>query len=191
MSDVQEKVLLTGDDVLRMPEELTSGMELIEGVLVPRGWGENAVPTGLRHAKVESKFARLLGNFVEPNNLGEIFTGEPGFYTRGDTKTFRAPDVAYISYERLPKGAEEEGFSSIPPDLIVEVISPGNTATDMEVKIREWFTFGVRLVWVAYPSVRRVHIFTAPDQLKILEVGDAIDGGDVLPGFSAQVGDFF
>ncbi|MDX1992247.1 MAG: Uma2 family endonuclease [bacterium] len=191
MTDTQEKTLLTGDDVLNMPESLTSGMELIEGVLVPRNGGESAVPTGLRHAKVESRFARHIGNFTEQHQLGEVYTGEPGFYTRGDTHTFRAPDVAFISYERLPKGTEEEGFSFIPPDLVIEVISPGNRTEKMEEKVREWFAFGVRMVWVAYPSSRRVHVFTAPDQLKIYEGDQRIEGGDVLPGFSATTSDFF
>ncbi len=188
MDEVETK-LLTGDDLLKMPEEMTQGYELIEGMLVPKGGA--LVPTSQKHGKVEFAVAFELGKFNEQYDIGSVLTGDPGFYTRGNNRTVRAPDVAFVSYEKLPPGAEGEGYSRIPPDLVVEVVSPGNSADEIEQKTQEWLEFGVKIVWVLYPQSRRVHVFTAGGGMRVLNANDAIDGGDVLPGFSAPVSAFF
>ena len=185
MVDTQTKILLTGDDLLKMSEEATEGYELIEGELV------KMVPTGLEHGNVENGAAFQLTLFNKQHKLGRILTGEIGFYIRGNDRTVRAADVAFMSYERLSVDASLEGYSRIAPDLVVEVISPGNTAEEMEEKIREWFDFGVRLIWVIYPKTRRVHVYTTPDKPIILDVDAHIEGGDVLPGFQHPNCDLF
>jgi Uma2 family endonuclease len=139
MADAQAKILLTGDDLLKMSEEATEGYELIEGELV------KMVPTGVEHSNVENGTAFQLTLFNKQHKLGRILTGKIGFYIRGNDRTVRAADVAFISYERLPVDASLEGYSRIAPDLVVEVISPGNTAEEMEEKVREWFDFGVQV----------------------------------------------
>lgn len=185
MVESQTKILLTGDDLLNMSEEATEGYELIEGELV------KMVPTGLEHGNVENGAAFQLTLFNKQHKLGRILTGEIGFYIHGHDRTVRAADVVFISYEHLPKDASFEGYSHIAPDLVVEVISPGNTAAEMEQKIREWFEFGVRLVWVIYPKTQRVHVYTTSDKPTILDADAHIDGGDVLPGFSIPIATFF
>jgi len=185
MVDAQTKILLTGDDLLKMSEEATEGYELIEGELV------KMVPTGLEHGNVELGVGAEIRTWNKQNKRGRVFVGEIGFYIHGHDRTVRAADVVYISYERLPADASLEGYSRIAPDLVVEVISPGNTAEEMEVKIREWLDFGVRMVWVVYPKTGRVHVYTSPDKPTILEPDARIDGGDVLPGFSIPIATFF
>jgi Uma2 family endonuclease len=185
MTEAQAKILMTGDDLLNMPEEATEGYELIEGELV------KMAPTGLEHGNVELGVGAEIRTWNKQSKRGRVFAGEIGFYIHGHDRTVRAADVAYMSYERLPADANLEGYSRIAPDLVVEVISPGNTAEEMEVKIREWFDFGVRLAWVIYPRTRRVHVYTTPDKPVILDADATLDGGDVLPGFSVPIAIFF
>jgi len=185
MIETKTKILLTGDDLLKMSEEATEGYELIEGELV------KMAPTGLEHGGVELGVGAEIRTWSKQTKHGRVFVGEIGFYTRGNKRTVRAADVVFISYERLPADASTEGYSHIAPDLVVEVISPGNTAAEMEQKIREWFEFGVRLVWGIYPKTRRVHVYTTPDKPTILDADAHIDGGDVLPGFSVPIAVFF
>jgi Uma2 family endonuclease len=185
MAEAQTKIPLTGDDLLRMPEEATEGYELIEGELV------KMAPTGLEHGNVELNVGAEIRTWNKQHKRGRVFVGETGFYTRGDKGTVRAPDVAFISYERLPAETRIEGYSRIAPDLVVEVISPGNTAEEMDIKIREWFDFGVRLLWAIYPRTRRVHVYTTPDKPIILDADATLDGGEVLPGFSVPIAVFF
>ena len=47
---------------------------------------------------------------------------------------------------------------------------------------------GVRVVWLVDPIARTVSIFGQDDQVAVLKEDDAVDGGDVLPGFSVRIG---
>jgi Uma2 family endonuclease len=181
--------LPTGDDLLKMPEEMTKGYELIEGVLVPKGG--TLSPTSGTHGKVENNAAFELTLFNRQHNLGTVITGDPGYYTRDDTHTVRAPDVAFVSYEKVPPDSEMEGFSRIPPDLVIEVVSPSNSAEEIEEKVQEWLAFGVKIVWVMFPKTRRVRVFTHDGKWRILNAKEMLDGGDVLPGFRVEVSALF
>jgi Uma2 family endonuclease len=87
----------------------------------------------------------------------------------------------------LPPGA----FLNRAPDLAVEIISPSNTAREMERKRREYFAGGARLVWQVYPATRRVRVYTDPDAVTELGEDETLDGSPVLPGFSLSVRRWF
>lgn len=187
MTDIQIRKL-TGDDLLAMSEDEITGMELIDGVLVPME-GEMS-PTSWGHGKVEFRFATVFGKYEDDHkDAGEFVTGEVGFYTRGNDFTTRAADIAFIRKDRLPESAE--GFSRVAPDLVVEIISPGNSAADMEEKVAEWFAFGVKLIWLVYPKTKRIHVFTSPKEMHIYTAEDTLTGGNVLPDFSCKVSAIF
>ncbi len=104
----------------------------------------------------------------------------------------RGPDVAFVSRERLPERAyEEPGFWHLAPDLAVEVISPSNTAAEIHEKVREYLDAGTSLVWVVDPRTRTVAVHRSPGETTVLREGDDVDGGDVLPAFSAAVSELF
>lgn len=177
---------LTGDDLLDLPpSEIGQRYELIEGELVIMP------PMNTEHGFVELNVAMLIASFVRQHGLGRTGTGEVGFYTRGDERTVRAADVVFFSFERLPADAPLTGFRAIPPDLVVEVVSPGDRAADIEQKTQEWLTFGARLVWIVYPESRRVHVFMPGADPRILSEQDALTGGEVLPDFSTPVSALF
>ncbi len=77
------------------------------------------------------------------------------------------------------------------PDLAVEVLSEGNTRREMEQKLREYVTAGVRLVWYVDPGRQEVHVYTAPKQHEVLAAGHTLHGGEVLPGFTLPVRQLF
>ena len=186
MVETQTKKL-TGDDLLAMPQAKTSGMELIDGELVPRGGTMS--PTSWRHGKVEFRLAAIFSRYQDAHKTGEFVTGEVGFYTRGDQFTTRAADIAFIQTERIPE--KTEGFLSIAPDLVVEIISPGNSADDIEAKTAEWFDFGVKMVWLIYPRTERVHVFTTPKTMRVYSADETLSVDAVLPGFSVSVAEIF
>jgi Uma2 family endonuclease len=104
----------------------------------------------------------------------------------------RGPDVAFVSRERLPDGRFPAAvYPAIAPDLAVEVLSPGNTKGEMSRKRIEYFHSGVRLVWMVDCADRSVAVYTSPSAVRVLAADDTIDGGDVLPGFTNPVADFF
>jgi Uma2 family endonuclease len=77
------------------------------------------------------------------------------------------------------------------PDLAVEVLSEGNTAKEMSDKLADYFDAGVRLVWYIDPRDRTVQVFTRPDSPQVLHEHDTLTGGEVLPGFTLSLKEFF
>ena len=85
-----------------------------------------------------------------------------------------------------------EPIPDLVPDLAVEVISKFNTRQEMERKLRDYFTAGVRAVWYVYHSPRReVRVYVSPTEYSVIRDGETLDGGDVLPGFRLALSDFF
>ena len=80
---------------------------------------------------------------------------------------------------------------AVVPDLAIEIVSPTNTADEVADKLEEYFRVGVRSVWVVYPRQCMVYAYTSPKEVRVLTVGDVLDGGDVLPGFSIPVQTIF
>jgi Uma2 family endonuclease len=96
----------------------------------------------------------------------------------------RMPDVAFISWDQLPKRKyPNEPIASLFPDLAVEVLSESNTRGEMKRKLKEYFLSGTQLVWIVDPIQRIVDVYTAPDRFTRLKEGEVLDGGDLLPGF--------
>lgn len=106
----------------------------------------------------------------------------------------RRPDLAFVSYQRWGSPgvpAEDPAEWEVVPDLAVEVVSPNNTAAEIEAKIIEYFLAGVQLVWVLYPIQRRFYVYETASKVRILTETDELDGGNVLPGFRLKIADLF
>lgn len=85
----------------------------------------------------------------------------------------------------------EEPIPDLAPDLAEEVISKSNTKKEMTRKVREYFGSGVRLVWLMYPKKQTVEVYTSPVSKHVLHAGETLDGGNVLPGFTLSLAEFF
>ena len=106
--------------------------------------------------------------------------------------TSEMPDIAFVSYGRLPTGeARKKPVASWAPDLAVETLSKSNTRKEIDRKRREYFDAGVRLLWVADPRKKTVKVYTSFEECVTLGVNDRLDGGDVLPGFSLSIGEWY
>jgi Uma2 family endonuclease len=91
--------------------------------------------------------------------------------------------------ERLPE--VPEGYIEVAPDLVVEVVSPGDHYSRVQNKVRHYLTRGVRMVWVVDPEDRSVTAYRSLHQATILGENDMVSGEDVVLGFSCKVADFF
>jgi Uma2 family endonuclease len=102
------------------------------------------------------------------------------------------PDVAFATHERraIP-GRNERKFLWTAPDLAVEVLSPDQPAGEFADKLQFYLLHGVRLVWVIDPEARTIRVYRPGEDARLLQAGDTLDGGDVLPGFSVPVNDIF
>src|SRR3990172_1228054 len=136
----QTQTLVTGEELLAMGD--IGPCELIEGRVVLMS------PTGLRHGRHEIRFGKHLDDFVSQHNLGVVAVGEVGIYIRRNPDTVRAADVAFISHTRLAQQKQPSGFLEIAPELVVEIMSPDDRWSEVKQKLREYFSIGVKLIWV-------------------------------------------
>ena len=97
------------------------------------------------------------------------------------------PDIAYFSAETSPLDERVTGYAEVAPDLVVEITSPGDSRREINDKALMWLSFGVRLVWVVDPERRTVDVHRTNRPVVTLNDADALDGLDVLPGFTCQV----
>jgi Uma2 family endonuclease len=171
---------LTADDLLRMPDD-GKRRELVVGKL------REMPPSGHEHGRVAMRFSGPLSVFVEENDLGAVYAAETGFLLAQDPDTIRGPDMAFVTRERVAAVPGGQGYFPGAPDLAVEVVSPGDTYSEVEAKVGEWFAAGCRMVVVANPRNRTVKVYRSITEVTILIADDTFDGGDVVPGFRILV----
>ena len=142
----------TERDVIEIHDRENRLCELLDGTLLEKTMGSFESYLALY-------LGRLLGDFCRGESISGIVLGADGMLrlARG---LVRIPDVSFISWDRLPgRVFPRDEIWSLAPDLAVEVISRGNTREEMEHKLLDYFTAGVRLVWYVYPAAREVHVY--------------------------------
>ena len=187
MSTMTTDLLLTPEDLLNLPDGVK--YELVDGRLVERNMG-------LESSEIAGRIIVLLGLFLRGRGLGHLFLPDAGYqcFPHAPGK-IRRPDVSFIRTGRLPGETTPKGFSTIAPDLAVEVISPNDVAEELEEKVADYLRAGVSLVWVVSPVTRSVRIHrprsAASGPVGVLSEDESITGEEVLPGFSCVVREFF
>jgi len=173
--------LLTAEDVERISLP-GKQVELVRGRLVV------SEPPGTWHGVIAANLTRLLGDFVHRHGLGTVAAQDTGFKIATDPDTVRAPDVAFVGRERA-KGIPRRGYAKLAPDLVVEVLSPGDAPAAVLAKVADWLAAGTRLVWLVDPERYEVRVYRPDGTLSVLREGGSLDGEDVLPGFICPLQD--
>jgi len=106
-------------------------------------------------------------------------------------RTVRKTDVAFIRSGRFPNEQLPEGYSRIPPDLAVEVVSPNDLWYEVTEKVQAYLKVGVRLVWVVDPPTRMVYIYRPDGSIALVREDGELSGEDVVPGFGCPVAAIF
>jgi Uma2 family endonuclease len=179
--------LFTPDDLLRIPDAVN--YELVDGKLVERDMG-------MESSRVAARILALIAFFLRDGRQRLLFGADGSYQCFPDApEKVRRPDVSFIRNGRLPDDRAPEGHCRIPPDLAVEVMSPNDLAYEVEDKVAEYLGAGVPIVWVVSPNTHSVRIHrprSSPrGSVSALTSEDAIDGEDVLVGFTCPVRDFF
>ena len=152
--------------------------ELVRGDLLMMS---PASPTQGRYA---SRLVRHLGAYVDDHDLGEVYTAEPGFELQTEPEIIvRAPDVAFVRKERIPNAFQQAGFWQLSPDLVVEIISPSESAGSVQDKVNDYLQAGTRMIWLVYPNTQTVVEHGPSGSIRQFGPADALQGGDVIPGY--------
>ncbi len=173
---------LTLEQFERLPEENEYRLELVRGRIV-RDPGP-----GLRHGRIVVRLARILDLYAEESGTGFV-VAEAGFLLAEEPPTVRLPDLAFLA--GTPPEEVPDAFSPRAPDLAIEVLSPSNSAAEILEKAADYLRSGSRLVWVLDPAAERVTIYRSRGDVRVVEIGDLLEGEDVLPGFRVDVAEIF
>lgn len=176
------KTKATVEDVLRLGAA-GERYELVDGELVAMR------PTGFEHGNVESWTGSVFTGFVVPRRLGRVLVGEPLFRLDRARGIGRAPDIAFVRRERLI-GCDLTGAFDGAPDLAVEIVSPNDSAKDVQEKVDQWLAYETGAVLLMYPATKRVILWRG-DGAHRFSRDDELDLDPALPGFRCKVSELF
>jgi len=178
------KKAATAQDLLQLPHQ-GRRYELVRGEI------KEMSPASPKHGRIANVIAFLLTQHAKQHNLGVVYAAETGFKLQENPDTVRAADAAFVAQNRIPPEGEPEGYWAIAPDLVVEVVSPSDSAADVQSKVTDWLNAGCQLVWVVYPDTQSVTEYRSLSEIKVLTAEESLAGGDTLPGFNCPIGQLF
>ena len=177
--------LMTAEQYAALPDPHGYPTELIKGNLV------TMAPPRPRHGRICARVSYLLQRYLEDHDIGQVMTNDSGVVTERDPDTVRGADVAFYSYERVPKGPLPSGLLAVAPDLVFEVLSPTDRWSDVQVKVAEYLDVGVRAVCVVDDDTRSVHVFRPDQPMRVFKAADGFSLPEILGDFRVKVERFF
>ncbi len=182
---------LSADDWMARPADRWR-YEIISGQLL------RLPAADLRYEQIAGDFLRTISAFVLNKGLGRVTVPGTGFLISppGEPDTVLAPAVAFVRAEHLPdeQATPPARYLRAVPDLVIELAAPGQLRAMLSEKTALWLAAGARLVWVVWPNRRQVEVSRLIDgepSMQTLNADGILDGGDVLPGFSARIQHIF
>lgn len=141
---------LSLQEFFNRPEERC---ELVNGELKPK------VSPKFKHSKTQGRLYRLLDDWCEQQQTGRVLP-EWGVMLKREGKDWvPIPDLTYVSYERLSPEWEDDVPCPVLPELVIEIISPGQTFGGLTEKAEDYLTAGVDRVWIVDPQEQTVTVF--------------------------------
>lgn len=172
--------LFTADELLHRPKD-GFRYELIRGEL------HQMSPAGFEHGQISARIVIHLGQFVEYHQLGTIVSAEPGFKLESNPDTVLAPDVAYVSHQRVSQITNPLAFADISPDLAIEVMSPSDSPAKLARKCETWLEAGSLAAVLVNPRQQTATVYQ-PGRMPVeLTVTDILTVPEVVPGWEMPI----
>ena len=180
MSTTTQTHLMTAEEFMNIDDE-PNRHELIKGELLTM-----PSPKPL-HGRIVVNLAIVLGVHIKANRLGDIHA-ESGYHLESDPDTVLGPDISFVSAERVNR--TDEHYYDGPPDLAIEVLSPGDRKSYVERKLAVYLETGTRSIWLVNPRRRTVEVISSTGERRTLhETDELVD--DTVPGFRVKVSEIF
>jgi Uma2 family endonuclease len=159
--------------------------EVVDGKLVEK-------IVGASELEIAGILDQHLGMFARTHRLGRALI-EFVFRIDQAKDLQRRPDISFVSHARWPfhRRVPKVAVWDMVPDMAIEIVSPSNTADHVQEKIHEYFTAGVSRGWVVYPRQQEVYVYESPAKIQVLQLGQDLDGGELIPGFRLPLAALF
>lgn len=179
------RTTLTLDQFLGQPETKPAS-EYSDGEVI-----QKPMPT-TRHSMLQGLLFTLLMTYLRAEKLGIVVPEWQCIFGPAGRERAFVPDVGVaLRASQRPESRGVAGHLYGPPDLAIEVLSPGQSSGEFADKLTFYLLHGVRLVWVFDPEQETVRTFAPGQDPRLLSGEDVLDGGAVLPGFTLSIGELF
>ena len=176
---------LTYQEYLKEPETMLR-CEIVDGEVIM-----SAAPNPY-HQRTSKRTLLPLERFVTGQGIGEVLYAPLDIIIQRDPLRTRQPDLLFISNERSDIIQDDRIHGG--PDLVVEILSPGNSRADIESKLADYARTGVRECWLFAPQGQTVEVLQLDGgewkRLSIRGVGEDVDTV-VLRGLVLPVSEIF
>lgn len=141
---------LTLQEFLALPEGDVT-YEFVNGQAVPK------VSPKYFHSSLQQALLFIISAWCK--NQGRVRPEWAIILKRNGQDWSPVPDVTYISYERLPVSWKRNEACPVPPELVIEIISPDQTIKEFADKAKNYFDAGVLRVWIIDPETISIRVF--------------------------------
>jgi len=160
------------------------GYELVDGYLEKKSMSAHS-------SFLNGRAYKLITEHVDKHKLGWTFDSECSYTCSREFPTqVRKPDVSFIRFGRFAEEVLPEGYITLVPDLVVEVISPNERYLRLKKKLREFIAAGVPLIWVVDSDSRVIQVHRPNQPMRELQEDEIVSGESILPGFAVTVAEF-
>jgi Uma2 family endonuclease len=148
-------------------------------------------PTGSESGKKNSSLLAQVWYWNNQCKLGVVFDSSTGF--KLSNGAIRSPDVSWIAIKRWNSLSDQQkrGFAPIDPDFVIELMSPTDNLEDLQQKMREYISCGVKLGWLINPDAKEVEIYRIGQDKQVINNPNSLSGEDILPGLTVDLADIF
>lgn len=175
MSAVADPPKLLTAEEFAARHDLGRYTELVKGEVI------DVPPPSIIHGYVCGNISGALRDHVRARGLGRVVSNDSGIIVERDPDTVRGADVAYFSFERLPKGPLPQGYPEMAPEVVFEVLSPDDRWVNISAKITEYLVAGVKLVFVVDPDRRTAMLCREDVSPEVFGLNDELTFPGVFP----------
>ena len=143
----------------------------------------------LENAKIQSKVIRVFGSFLDTTRLDIDVLCPTGYWLTPNVE--RIPDVSLLSAAKAAAMEVFHGSLRGAPDAAIEIVSPNESATELERKVDQYLGAGVMAVILIYPETRHVLVYRPSGEARRLGTGEALELPDLLPSLKLPIDEWF